>query len=141
MFSFLSLSRRFGREVHSGRGKRQPCRPRLEVLEDRTVPAFWTTVTPMGTARKLLAGTLGSDGRIYVIGGANAAFTILNTVECYSPTLNKWTNVAPMPTARQDPAAAVGPNGRLLVMGGFTAGGTALATVESYNPNTDTWST
>src|SRR5207245_6539284 len=64
-----------------------------------------------------------------------------NTVECYSPTLNKWTNVAPMPTARQDPAAAVGPNGRLLVMGGFTAGGTALATVESYNPNTDTWST
>src|SRR6266404_566026 len=137
MFSLFSLSR-FGREVQSGRGKRQPCRPRLEVLEDRNVLAFWTTVSPMGTARKLLAGTLGSNGLIYAIGGADTAFTPLATVEAYTTGSDFWSPRASLNTARFDVAAASGPDGRIYAIGGNTGAGTT-PTVESYSPTVNKW--
>src|SRR5439155_1324569 len=197
MFSLFSLSR-LRREVQSGRGKRRlPCKPRVEILQDRNLLATWTTVAPMLTARGYLAGVLGSDGQIYAIGGSDSAgsgrnslktveayrtgadfwstkanmnvarqalgaaegndgriyafggatafssVAVTNTVECYSPTLNKWTTVAPMPTARALAAAVLGSNGRLFVIGGTTSSSLSTPTnvVESYNPNTNTWST
>src|SRR5260370_34546342 len=95
----------------------------------------------MNSGRDYPSAAVGFDGRIYVFGGVSSTSSVINTVECYSPTANQWTNVAPMPTARWISAAAAGSNGRLFVMGGAVAlAGGALATVESYNPNTGAWS-
>ena len=43
----------------------------------------WTTLAPMSTSRYGLAAALGSDGRVYAIGGYHSG--VLNTVEAYSP--------------------------------------------------------
>ena len=107
MLSLLALSSRFRRGLKPGRGKR-PCTPRLELLEDRNLPAFWTTLSPMGTARKLLAGVLGSNGLIYAIGGAATDFTALKTVEAYNTNANTWSARASLNTARFDNGAAAG---------------------------------
>src|SRR6185369_8985381 len=66
----------------------------------------WTTVAPMSVARHELGAALGSDGRIYAVGGRDAASTPLTTVEAYTIGTNTWTTVAAMPTARRGLMAA-----------------------------------
>lgn len=56
-----------------------------------TVPA------PMPTARDFFGATLGSDGRIYVIGG-RVAGPSSPIVEAYDPRTNQWTVAALTPT-------------------------------------------
>src|SRR2546427_476234 len=144
MFSLMSPW--FRREVRSGRrsrrplsARRPPWRPWLEVLEDRNLLSFWSTVAPMPTARSDLAAARGTDGRIYAIGG-HADSLPLNTVEAYSPNTNTWSTVAPMSTPRAYLAAAAGSDGRIYVFGGFDNMGNILNTAEAYSPSTNTWS-
>ena len=96
---------------------------------------FWTSKTPMNTARRYLgAATVG--GKVYVIGGYNGSY--LGTNECYDPVLDSWTNKSPMPTPRNG-AAVVALNGKVYVIGGYN--GTYLNTTEVYDPITDSWAT
>jgi N-acetylneuraminic acid mutarotase len=46
----------------------------------------WETVAPVPTARQDLAAVIGSDGRIYAIGGRSVAEENFNTVEAYTPS-------------------------------------------------------
>ena len=83
----------------------------------------WTTKAAMPTPRYLLAGALGSDGRIYAMGGSNDSSTYLSTVEAYDPTLNAWSSAASMPTARDGLAAAT-LGSRVYAVGGRTPAST-----------------
>ena len=60
------------------------------------------------------------NGKIYVIGGLNAAGKNIASVEVYDLGTDKWSNttIAPLPETR-DHAAAAAYNGKLYVVGGY----------------------
>src|SRR5437899_1780025 len=131
-----------GRPVPSGGGKRQlRGRPALEALEDRTLLSFWTTVTPMPTARGELVAVTASDAQIYAIAGNNTARTALATVEAYNTDTMTWSTRASLNTARISPGGAGGNDGRIYVMGGLTdfTSRTPINTLEQYNPFQNRW--
>lgn len=140
MSALLSLTR-FGRQVQSGRGKRRPpCKPRLEVLEARNLLAFVTTVAPMPTARFGVAVTRGSDGLIYAMGGQDASFTPVETVEAYNPQTDTWSTRADFEDESYYPAAAPGPDGHIYLFGGADDMGNVLSEARSYTPILNRWS-
>ncbi len=101
----------------------------------------WTAIAPMPEARTDMGGTVGRDGRIYVVGGSIASGTT-NTALAYSPVTNTWTPIAAMPTAREALAVALGRDGRIYAFGGYTTrSGAMFDTVEAYSPKTNTWAT
>jgi N-acetylneuraminic acid mutarotase len=116
--------------------------PQLDVVETYS-PASntWTSVAPMPTARYGLAAALGSDGRVYAIGGCSDAVPgfALSTVEAYTPSTNTWTTVAPLLTPRCALTAVSGPDGRIYAIGGAAGPDQELNTVEAYSPDTNTW--
>ena len=89
------------------------------------------------------AGVAALNGKLYVIGGMDAALVARNTVFEYDPARqagSRWLARAPMPTARVYlGAAAVG--SLVYAVGGIPGGFTDLATVEAYDPAANTWST
>lgn len=104
----------------------------------------WTTLTGMPTARASLTATVGSDGRVYAIGGNNES-GVRAGIEAYDPASDTWTSVGPVlfrcmefdPPGRSGHASALGPDGRIYSMGGFCpqitmADGTG--SVEAYQP-------
>jgi hypothetical protein len=104
----------------------------------------WDSVAPMPTARNLLAAAAATSNpalpsQIYAIGGSDASFQPVATVEAYRPIPDTWAPVSPMPTARSGLAAVTGPDGRIYAIGGFN--NLPLATVEAYDPATGTWTT
>jgi len=61
----------------------------------------WTTLAPLPIARIYLSAAVGSDGRIYAIGGYNFADPHASSVvEAYDPRTNTWATVAPLRTGR-----------------------------------------
>jgi N-acetylneuraminic acid mutarotase len=152
MLSYLSSWLR--REVRSGRrsrrslpARRLPCKPWLEVLEDRNVLSGWTTETPMPTPRGRLAAATGFDGRIYAIGGGSNIGYPLDTyfsddrVEAYTPWTKTWSTMAEMKVGRKLLAAATGFNGHIYAIGGDVEGTFFSPTndVEEYIPGTNHW--
>jgi len=98
----------------------------------------------MPTPRFDPGAAVGSDGRIYVMGGCCDSVTgdILATNEAYDISTGTWSAAAPMPVARYFHAVVAGPDGRIYVIGGCcTGGGAALTRVDVYHPSTDTWTT
>jgi N-acetylneuraminic acid mutarotase len=93
----------------------------------------------MGTARKLFAGALGGDGRIYAIGGVTTAFTALSSVEAYNTSTTLWSPRASLNTARFDFGAATGLDGRIYAIGGFNSADVVIGSVECYTSNTWTF--
>lgn len=90
----------------------------------------------MSVARGGLAGAVGSDGRIYAIGGfTSSSFSPL--VEAYRPGTSSRTTVAAMPTPQANLMAVGGSDGLVYAIGG----GTDLDcnTVEASNPATNEW--
>jgi N-acetylneuraminic acid mutarotase len=85
-----------------------------------------------------------AEGRIFVIGGTDAAFNSLGAVEAYDPIGNIWsTGYASMPTPRGQFAVAF-LGGSIYVCGGIREtpmGSSRLATVEAYDVAGDSWST
>jgi thermitase len=111
----------------------------LEVYHPST--NTWTTAAPMPTPRWGMVFQRSGDGRLYAIGGRNAA-GVLSTVEAYDPVSNAWSARAPMPTPRVFAGAALGPtNGRIYVAGGADAGYGSLVAFEVYDPVTNSWVT
>lgn len=100
----------------------------------------WETLPPLRQARNHLGADV-IDGRIYAVGGRDAATLLLTTLEVYDPATRVWQERAPMPTGRSGHGAAAF-GGRLYVFGG--EGNTAnprgvFGEVEAYDPATDTW--
>ncbi|MBI4318637.1 MAG: hypothetical protein HY675_09120 [Chloroflexi bacterium] len=99
----------------------------------------WTTVASMPTARRELAVVTASNGKIYAIGGQNAA-GYLATVEEFDPVTNTWRTRLDMPTPRAGLGASATGNGKIFAIGGYNLTGT-LDTVEEYDISTNTWTT
>jgi hypothetical protein len=86
----------------------------------------------MQSARDALGAAVGSDGRIYAIGGHDSSDRV-SLVEAYVPGAPGWTTVASMPTARDYLAVVSGNDGRIYAIGGYDAPND-LAVVEAYTP-------
>jgi N-acetylneuraminic acid mutarotase len=83
------------------------------------------------------------DGKIYAIGGADAAGRALNSNERYDPETDSWTTLAPMLTPREHLAAAV-IDSLIYVVGGRSAQPQGLVNsnrLEVYTPTLDRWTT
>jgi N-acetylneuraminic acid mutarotase len=76
----------------------------------------------MQTPRYRFGAALGSDGRVYAIGGWNGT-TALASVEAYNPVSNTWTTVASLPQPEEGLAATTA-NGLIVVLGGFNGSAT-----------------
>jgi hypothetical protein len=85
----------------------------------------------MSHARAFLGAAIGSDNRIYAIGGEY--FSSLNIVEAYDPATNAWAAVTPMNNPRSALAVAVGHYGRIYAIGGIDALVGALSSVEAFS--------
>ena len=72
----------------------------------------WVTIAPMPTQRDSLAAALGSDGRIYALGG-NALDGVSSAVEAYDPRRDAWMKDTPLPSPRADLAAVSARDGRI----------------------------
>jgi YVTN family beta-propeller protein len=103
----------------------------------------WSMGAPIPTPR-LRGGAAVYNGKIFVIGGHNAApVPALNVVEVYDTLTNTWTTAAPMPTGREGLLVAIAGD-KIFAIGGFTVSRTsssATNVVEEYNVVTNTWTT
>jgi hypothetical protein len=100
---------------------------------------FRNVVAPTPEFRVDSAGALGSDGRIYAIGGFVASasgFEFAATVDAYSSATNTWSAVAPLPYPRGTFGAATGADGRLYAVGGVTIDPNS---VEAYSVSSNSW--
>jgi len=95
----------------------------------------------------------GQCGKVLVVGGEDAKFRGLTSVELYDPATGTWTSnpTGQLHFARFSHTATLLPDGRVLVTGGDwvvegsaygTAGGRGdgLGTAEIYDPSTSMWS-
>jgi N-acetylneuraminic acid mutarotase len=92
----------------------------------------WSPISDMNLIRYGVTGSLGSDGRIYAIGGSVGSGAP-NSVEAYEPLADTWSFVASMTTGRATHGAALGPDGRIYAIGGQDTY-PVLTSVEAYNP-------
>jgi N-acetylneuraminic acid mutarotase len=99
----------------------------------------WSTVAPLGTARRVLAAAT-AEGLVYAIGGTSSAGRFESVVEAYDPATNSWSSVASLGTPREDLAAAVA-TGKVYAIGGQSSANTFESVVEEYDPATNSWST
>jgi N-acetylneuraminic acid mutarotase len=76
----------------------------------------------MPTARVNLAAVLGSDGKIYAIGGNDQQGKPLRSVEAFDPATNTWISRAPLP-AGGGRLTAVTARGKIYAIGGDGASG------------------
>ncbi len=105
-----------------------------------TTDAFNTTTKTFTAKRAGITGRTWAvavpapDGRIYLIGGDNAATA--RVVEAYTPENDTWTAVATLQGDHGVTAATIGPDGRLWVISGADYGGTNVYSprVEIYGP-------
>lgn len=87
------------------------------------------------------AALCAAAGRVFLLGGMNAADDPVPTVQAFDPAAGTWSLAAPMLTAR----AALGAaelDGWIYAVGGRTERlslGQALAVVEAYDPVADRW--
>lgn len=75
--------------------------------------------------------------RLYVVGGINDGYRLVDTVERFDPLLGTWEVLPCLQTARAGPAACV-LAGRLYVLGG-EARGSALKDAQRFDPWTEGW--
>jgi N-acetylneuraminic acid mutarotase len=97
----------------------------------------WTTLRS-APATHFQPVVSGMNGKLYVVGGNNAANVATGRMDMYDPATNTWSTRAGMPTPRQS-MAGVAIGGKLHVFGGRN-GTTYLSTVEAYDPLTNVWS-
>lgn len=119
-----------------------------EVWDFRTMTV--SAGTNMNSARALHLVVPLDDGRVLIIGGANAAGTVLASCEVYDPSTGNYTATGSMGTPRILHAACKLADGRVMTAGGTstlvdltsTISGT-LSSAEIWDPNAGpngTWS-
>jgi hypothetical protein len=100
----------------------------------------WTPVAPLPGLQNFGGAALGSDGRIYYIGGRpKCGGSAANTALAYSVLTKIWTYIPNVPTPGCGLVAATGKGGLLYVIGGGNCGGVASTVVQAYDPATNTW--
>lgn len=88
----------------------------------------WTAMAPMPIAVAGSAAALGSDGKIYVVGGTSGGVAT-SVVQVYNPAANSWTISTPLPEGLSASAMGVDSLGRLIVMGGMDINGNDVSDV------------
>jgi subtilisin family serine protease len=91
---------------------------------------------------------LALSGKIYLLGGWDAAHALLTRVDVYDPQANNWSSAAPLPNGYLGPGAAV-VDGKLYVLGGANLhpdglGGyyyTPVSDFYKYDPAKNEWTT
>jgi N-acetylneuraminic acid mutarotase len=110
-----------------------------EVYDPAT--GVWCTGASMGVPRYLHSAVALKDGRVLVVGGANAGGSgdgILASAEIYDPSTRSFTPAHPMHHPRYGAAATALPDGTVLVTGGGSTISTMMST-EIYDPLHDIW--
>ncbi|MBN1314456.1 MAG: choice-of-anchor J domain-containing protein, partial [Anaerolineales bacterium] len=112
--------------------------PRLDALQVYSTTAdSWSLGPPMPVALAY-ASAVAFEGKLYVIGGEDAAGNYGDTLYQYDPSVEAWQQKSSMSQARGYAAAAV-IDGQIYVAGGFD-GTNTLHSTEIYSPTIDTWS-
>lgn len=96
----------------------------------------WQTLAPIPVSTSYPA-VAASNGKIFVIGGANGS-TWLSNNQVYDIATNTWSAGAPIPSNRMG-ASAVAYNGRIYVSHGWN--GVLMSSLAIYDIATNTWST
>ncbi len=126
----------------------------------------WSSESSLNQPRAGLGAAMGSDGRIYAVGGlaelcnANAGYAsdggfldpetcndqLSKSVEAYDVHANRWSFVAPLPTDRFNLAVAAGADGRIYAFGGSMLATSAtqfnsvpVLIVNAYTPFSNSW--
>jgi hypothetical protein len=87
----------------------------------------WTTAASLPQAASGHAVTLGSDGRVYSVGGCGSP----TALAAYDPAVNRWGSVGPSTAHHCGIAAVESEAGRILVLGDRST--------ELYDPDRDRW--
>jgi N-acetylneuraminic acid mutarotase len=94
---------------------------------------------PLFDARSTYAA---NTNKVYVFGGLDANFNVLNTTYVYDVASNSWSTGAPMPSGRYfSNVAYYGGNGKIYVIGGFDSSFSEQGQVWEYDPCTNSWDT
>jgi Kelch motif len=100
----------------------------------------WTPISPMNAARAAPVALRLEDGRVMVIGGADADFNFLDSAEIYDPRTGTWSFTGSMNEPRfEDFVAVLLPGRKVLIAGGFGPPFDALNSAEIYDEATNTW--
>src|SRR5262245_57298465 len=100
----------------------------------------WTVISPMNSARAAAVDVRLEDGRVLVIGGADADFNFLDSAEIYDPGTGNWSFTGSMNEPRfEDFVAVLLPGRKVLIAGGFGPPFNALNSAEIYDEATNTW--
>merc|ERR1719272_526635 len=104
---------------------------RGDVNQDGTVDsgAVPSNATPMPISRGY---SMGSNGKLYVVGGRDQDGARLASAECYDPDCGTWEKLAAMNIPRSG-LAAVSLGGALYVMGGADNQARPLSSVERFD--------
>ena len=101
---------------------------------------LWTPISPMNLARAAAVDVRLEDGRVLVIGGADADFNFLDSAEIYDPSTGTWSFTGLMNEPRfEDFVGVLLPGNKVLIAGGFGPPFNALNSAEIYDEATNTW--
>jgi N-acetylneuraminic acid mutarotase len=99
----------------------------------------WLPLAPSPVALQEVA-VAEVDGRVYVVGGFDAARQSVNTALRYDPVTDAWERLPDLPAAAPlNHLGAVGCAGRLFVFGGLRGDFSPVDTVWSFDPATGRW--
>jgi N-acetylneuraminic acid mutarotase len=101
----------------------------------------WTTLTSLPTAQYDSRAVYAANvNKIYVFGGIDANFFVVNTTLIYDFATSSWSTGAPMPAERFFPATVYDDTtGKIYVAGGIDGGFLETSTTWIYDPVADTW--
>ena len=115
-----------------------PVFPDAEIYNRQT--GLWTPISPMNLARAAAVDVRLEDGRVLVIGGADADFNFLDSAEIYDPSTGTWSFTGLMNEPRfEDFVGVLLPGHKVLIAGGFGPPFNALNSAEIYDEATNTW--
>lgn len=115
----------------------------LGTLRAQEFLGAWNPIAAMPKPKSLHGVALGSDGRIYAIGGtSDDGPPVTAEVFAYDPPSDMWSPVAAMAGgARRNMAVTTDLNGLIYVIGGYNFGSPPfpISRAERYDPSNDSW--
>ena len=120
-----------GQVVRSGSG--MP----TNVVEDLAIGTNqWTAGVPLPTATEQPGAAVGTDGRVYVVGGVDIAHQVIGALQIWNPSSATWSTGIALPTSRAEPQLVTGDDGKLYAISGYDVDGQCPDVNEQYDPTT-----